>query len=188
MLRLDLPPVGIGQAPVGQCGLAPARVEEADTGVLVGHVGHCRFDLWAVMPEVECCLPPLVGYEPMNRPHEPSLDRIGTPCRCDVLKGQLLETDNRVFISMSYKISREKSTKPLVLQVGELWPPFKTSQWLLQEFSGGLWAGGQPLLQNITPSGATRDSFRATCRATREKVHKTCVLDSFSGYGTACVL
>ena len=61
-----------------QRGLAPARVEESDPEVLVGHVRGRRFDLAAII------LSSFQGFhlasrcqEIMHLSHEPSMDREG---------------------------------------------------------------------------------------------------------------
>jgi hypothetical protein len=69
MIRSDLPLFVIGQTAMWQRGLAPAGIEEANSGVVVSHVGGSGFDGSAVRLKKQSALPPVMLDQIMNRPH-----------------------------------------------------------------------------------------------------------------------
>jgi hypothetical protein len=54
-LALNLPSQIVWWLTVGQGGLTPARVEEADAGTFVRQIGGGSFDKTAILAVPECC-------------------------------------------------------------------------------------------------------------------------------------
>jgi hypothetical protein len=68
-IRPNQPAECCSKPAVGQGGLAPSRVEEANAGVLVSHIGRCRLDDLAVEVEGQSASLPLGFNQVMHRSH-----------------------------------------------------------------------------------------------------------------------
>ena len=70
MLGCDLPSFGVGQAPMRQGSLAPPRVEETNSCVVVCHVRCGGFNGSTIRLREQCCLLSLLLDEVVHLSHE----------------------------------------------------------------------------------------------------------------------